>query len=78
MDTNTIILISVFCGMSSVCLCCISIKYIQTLLEEKRKNRLKAVAKRIQERFKYNSINPEETMNQSMDENECLRKEEIV
>jgi hypothetical protein len=69
MDTNTVIIISVFCGTSSLCLCCILIKALKYTIEERRQQRLKIVAKKIQDRIRYNSL---------IYPDEYLRKEDIV
>ncbi len=75
MDTNTIILISAFCGTSTLCLCCILVKAVNNIIEDKRQARLKKVAKKIQDRLKYNSINPTDT---ELTDDEYLRKQELV
>ena len=70
MDTNSIIIVSVFCGTSSLCLCCILIKVFNEIRKELSRERIRQIAIKTRGRFKYNSIvSPEE---------ENLRQGEIV
>jgi hypothetical protein len=75
MDTNLVVMISVFCGTSTLCLCCILAKAVTNIIEDRRQERLKSIAKKIQDRLRYNSINPTDT---ELIDDEYLRKQEAV
>jgi hypothetical protein len=69
MDEPTFILVITTGSISSLCLCCILIKAFNSLMDDRRQERLKSIAKKMQDRLRYNSINPEE---------ENLRQMEVV
>lgn len=56
MDETTFILIITSGSISSLCLSCILIKALKHTIEERRQQRLKTVAKKMQDRIRYNSI----------------------
>jgi len=69
MDEPTFILIITSGSISSLCLFCILIKAFNSFMEDKRQQRLKTSIKKMQDKLRYNSINPEE---------ENLRQMEVV
>jgi hypothetical protein len=70
MDTNSIIIISVFCGTSSLCLCCILTQALRFQIRERSIERMREIAIKKRENLRNNYlVYPEE---------ENLRNSEIV
>jgi hypothetical protein len=69
MDEPIFIFIITSGSISSLCLFCILIKAFNSFMDDRRQERLKSIAKKMQDRLRYNSINPEE---------ENLRQMEVV
>ena len=85
MDENSIILISVFCGFSTLCLCCIFTKAIQEKASERSRLRLRETIRNARNRLRYTLLvvaedytNTEETMEDLKDEYENLRDAELI
>ena len=87
MDENSIILISVFCGFSSLCLCCMFIKSIQQKANERSRQRLRETIRNARNRLRYTLlVVPEEytsteeyTITEELkDEEENLRDVEFI
>jgi|LakMenEpi03Aug12_release.lakeMendotaPanAssembly.Ray.scaffolds.fasta_scaffold3687127_1 hypothetical protein len=70
METDTLIIISVFTGLSSLCLCCICIQALRFQMRERSIERMREIAIKKRENLRYNYL--------VYPESENLRHSEIV